>query len=229
LAPTSLHLEPARDSIVLVDVAQNQPVEIFERRIVERPIDATASTAANRSRTRDVWYLVRASSRAGWLLGRFIGLDVPAGIATYAQGINVVAWLVLKTVDDGGNKVPEYLVADRIGGGGADFSHIRVFTWWVKNHKYVTAYVESGLDGHFPITVAELRDSEYYAEVAPYFRLRLIDEGNHKYQRIYGLFDTITRSVGTVDGWDSNAMPPRIPKRGRLERQPQRQRHGTRR
>jgi hypothetical protein len=31
-------------------------------------------------------------------------------------------------------------------------------------------------------------------------------EGN-KYQKVYGLFDTITRSVGTVAGWESDAMP----------------------
>jgi hypothetical protein len=138
----------------------------------------------------------------------------------------VVAWLVLKTVDDGGNELPEYLVADRMG-SDADFSHIRVFTWWVKNHRYVTAYVESGLDGYFPIKVMQLRDPNHYAEPAPYFRLRLIDENNHKYQKVYGLFDTITRSIGTVDGWDSNAMPTRAPQKERVERQ--RPHHGTRR
>jgi Bacterial SH3 domain len=225
LAATSLRLEPARDSIVVLELPQNQPVEMFERRIVERPVDATTPTVKG-TRAHDVWYLVRSNSRAGWLLGRFIGLDVPAGIETYAQGINVVAWLVLKTVDDGGNQVPEYLVADRMGGGDADFSHIRVFTWWVKNHRYVTAYVENGLDGYFPIKVAQLRDPSHYAELAPYFRLRLIDQDSHRYQKVYGLFDTITRSVGTVEGWDSNAVPTRVPQKERVERQNPRHRTG---
>jgi hypothetical protein len=42
----------------------------------------------------------------------------------------------------------------------------------------------------------------------PYFRLRLIDDQGEKYQKVYGLFDTITRTVGTVPGWESDAMPP---------------------
>jgi Bacterial SH3 domain len=222
-AATSLHLEPARDSLVLVELAPNQPVDMFQRRLVERPVDAAAPTTTG-ARTRDVWYLVRAGSRAGWVLGRFVSLDVPAGIATYAQGINMVAWLVLKTVDDGGTNVPEYLVADRIGGGAADFNHIRVFTWWVKHHKYVTAYVESGLDGYFPMKVQQVRDPDYYTKLSPYFRLRLVDENSHRYQKVYGLFDTIVSDIGTVDGWDSDAMPAWVPRKERAELQHQRQR-----
>jgi hypothetical protein len=70
----------------------------------------------------------------------------------------------------------------------------------VKEHKYVTAFVESDLKGYFPIRVAEI-------EGVPYFRLRLMDDHGQKYQKVYGLFDTITRSVGTVPGWESDAMP----------------------
>ncbi len=221
LTGTSLHLEPARDSMVLVDLAQNQPLEMFERRRVERPADATESAAGGK-RGYDVWYLVRAGSRAGWLLGRFVNLDIPQGIATYAEGVNMVAWLVLKTVDDGGNNVPEYLVADRIASEDIDFNHIRVFTWWVKHHKYVTAYVESGLNGYFPITTKQLRDPNYYAQLSPYFRLRLVDENGHRYQKIYGLFDTIVKNVGTVDGWESDAMPALLPRKEREGRQNQR-------
>jgi len=225
LTGTSLHLEPTRDSIVLVDLAQNQHLEMFERRLVDRPADAHAPAATGKP-GRDVWYLVRAGSRAGWLLGRFVTLDIPPGIATYAEGINMVGWVVLKTVDDGGNSIPEYLVADRIG-GEADYNHIRIFTWWVKNHKYVTAYVESGLDGYFPIKVQEMRDTAYYAQPSPYFRLRLTDENGHRYQKIYGLFDTVAKNVGRVDGWESDAMPVPVSRKERLERQ--HQRHRTRR
>ncbi len=96
--------------------------------------------------------------------------------------------------------MPEYVAAGRMGTQEADFSHIRVFTWWGKNHHYVTAYVESGLNGYFPIRVAAVNG-------VPYFRLRLMDDQGQKYQKVYGLFDTITRTVGTVPGWDSDAMP----------------------
>jgi hypothetical protein len=129
----------------------------------------------------------------------------------YAQGTNVVAWLVLNTVVDGGQQVPQYLVADRIGTQEVDFNHIRVFTWWIKDHKYVTAYVESGLNGYFPMRGTSLAG-------VPYFRLRLIDQGGRKFQKVYGLFDTITRPLGTVDGWESDALPVRPAPRHRRRR-----------
>ena len=87
-----------------------------------------------------------------------------------------------------------------MGPGQCDFNHIRVFTWWAKHQKYVTAYVESNLNGYFPIRLATIAG-------VPHFRLRLIDEDGRKFQKIYGLFATITRPVGTVDGWESNDMP----------------------
>ena len=203
---TNLRLDPARDSIVLSELAENQPLEIFGRRVVDRsPLTNTA--ASGRPHARDVWYLVRANSRAGWVYGRLIDLDVPAAISPYAEGINMVGWIVIKTVNDGGKAVPEYLVADRVGSGDVDFNHIRVFTWWEKRQKYVTAYVEGNLSGYFPLTSKESTDTDFFAKPSPYFRLRLVDDEGRRYQKVYGLFDTIVHSVGTVDGWESTAMP----------------------
>lgn len=195
----NLRLEPSRESPALAQLEDSQKVEVFGRRLVERPQQPGQPAA---SVVREAWYLIRMQARAGWVLGRFVSLDVPEALSAYAQGTNTVAWLVLDTVDDGSQKVPQYLVADRLGTQEADFSHIRVFTWWLKNHHYVTAYVESGLVGYFPIRV--LRH-----EGVPYFRLRLVDEEGRKFQKVYGLFDTITRPLGTVDGWESDAMPTR--------------------
>ena len=193
----NLHLEPSRDAAQLAQLPQDLKVEVFGRRLVDRP---TPEGEPSASKVRDAWYLIRADARAGWVLGRFVTLDIPEKLATYAQGTNLVAWVVLKTVDDEGHQVPEYLTADRVGIQDADFSHIRVFTWEVKDHRYVTAYVESNLNGYFPIRVAEVKG-------IPYFRLRLIDDHGQKYQKVYGLFDTMTRRVGMVEGWDSDAMP----------------------
>ena len=218
---TNLHLEPSRDSIVLAELKQNQPLEIYTRRLVDRPVEPTSATGKS-PHPHDAWYLVRDNTRAGWVLGRFIDLDVPAGIALYAQGINMVGWQVLRTVRDGSNDMPEYLVADRMGNETVDFNHIRVFTWWVKNHKYVTAYVQSDLNGYFPIEVTQATDLHYYAQPSPYFRLRLIDEDGQRYQEVYGLFDTIVRPVGRVEGWDSEAMPEPPPKKEHHEEQTQR-------
>jgi len=194
----NLRLEPSRDAAQLAQLPQNLKVQIYGRRLLERPGSEGQPSAA---KVRDAWYLIRTDTRAGWVLGRFVALDIPPKLAPYAQASNLVAWVVLKTVDDEGQPLPEYLTAERLGTQEADFSHIRVFTWWLKNHEYVTAYVESNLNGYFPIRVAAING-------VPYFRLRLIDEQGQKYQKVYGLFDTITRAVGTVPGWESDAMPP---------------------
>lgn len=202
----NLHLYPLRDAPTLAEFSANQLLEVYGRRLVGRPPQPGSPAGAA---TRDVWYLVRGGGRAGWMLGRFVDLDPPKSLAAYAEGINMVAWLVLDTVSDGSQQVPQYLVADRIGTRDFDFNHIRVFTWWVKRHKYVTAYRESNLDGYFPITIT-------HAGTVPYFRLRLVDKTGHKYQKVYGLFDTIVRPTGTVNGWNSNAMPQaRASRRGR--------------
>ncbi|MGH9354126.1 MAG: hypothetical protein ACRD2G_18510 [Terriglobia bacterium] len=199
--PVNLHLDPARGALKLGALPVGRRVEVYGRRVVKRTANAGGASGPS---PKSVWYLITSSGRAGWVLGRFIDLDVPSGIAGYAQGINMVAWLPLDTVSDGGREVPQYLAADRIGGEDFDFNHIRVFTWWVKHHKYVTAYVESGLDGYFPIVVTHLGS-------VPYFRLHLMDGDGHKVQKVYGLFDTIVRPVGIVDGWTSDAMPAPSP------------------
>jgi hypothetical protein len=158
---------------------------------------------------REAWYLVRVNSRvalaagAGWVLGRFVELDIPEALSPYAQGTNLVAWVVLNTVEDSRQQVPQYLAADRVGTQELDFNHLRVFTWWVKKHCYATAYVESNLNGYFPIRVV-------HHDGVPYFRLRLMDESGRKFQKVYGMFGTATRPVGIVDGWESDAMPAQL-------------------
>jgi hypothetical protein len=193
----NVHLTASRVAVTVGQLSPEQRVEIYSRTLAERPASPGGTSGKV---SRDVWYLVRGGSSAGWVLGDFVNLDVPQGLADYAQGINMVAWMPLDTVDDSGQQIPQYLAADRIGSRSVDFNHIRVFTWWVKHHKYVTAYVESHVDGYFPITVS-------HSANVPYFRLRLVDDEGHRYQKVYGLFDTIVRPIGTVDGWSSNALP----------------------
>jgi hypothetical protein len=211
----NVHLSPSRDGVTVGQFSTDERVEVYDRKLLERsPLPEDRSEKA----TRDVWYLVRGGNCAGWVLGDFVSLDVPPGLAQYAQGINLVAWIPLDTVNDGGQQVPQYLAADRIGRRDVDFNHIRVFTWWVKHHKYVTAYVESGVTGYFPLEVTHLGS-------IPYFRLRLVDDEGHRYQKVYGLFDTIVRPMGTVDGWISNDMPaPRVSRANRRRRRFRRQR-----
>ena len=194
----NLRVEPARDAVQLVQLPANQRVEVFGRRMMERPPQAGVPPSAEPA--RDAWYLVRAGQKAGWVLGRLVSLDVPEAISHYAQSTNLVAWVVLNTVEDNGRQMPQYIVADRAGTPDCDFTHIRIFTWWVKRQEYVTAYVEGNLYGYFPIRVSQVDGNSH-------FRLRLVDKKGRKFQRVYRMFDTIARPLGTVDGWESQAMP----------------------
>ncbi|MCL5670213.1 MAG: hypothetical protein M1423_02790 [Acidobacteria bacterium] len=194
----NIHIEPERHAPNLGMLTEGQTLKVFDRRVVERKAEGggTKRTAA----AVDVWYLVEANSRAGWVLGRLITLDIPQGISQYATDYNIVAWFVLNTVRDGDTNVPQYLAADREGTVEFDFTHIRVFTWSVSSHHYVTSFVKGGLRGSFPIQVEHLNG-------VPYFRLRLVNREGDKYQSVYGLFNTIVRPMGTVEGWESKAMP----------------------
>lgn len=199
----NLHLDPGRGAPELGLLSMGQSVDMYDRRMVARNTAGSAGRqTTSAAPVQDAWYLVRSGSRAGWVLGRMITLDIPQGISQYAANYNTVAWFVLDTVRDGDSEVPQYLVADREGTVDFDFTHIRVFTWSRKAHHYVTSFVQSGLRGVFPIRV------EHVGKI-PYFRLRLVDAKGNKIQRIYGLFNTYVRSIGTVEGWESNAMPKR--------------------
>jgi hypothetical protein len=206
----NLHIEPSRKAAVVAQLKPEQELEVFDRRMVERPREtSTPDVPETPSNPIEAWYLVRSGSRAGWILGHLVELDIPKSISAYSQDVNLVAWLVLDTVDDDGHQVPQYLVADRAGTEASDYSHIRVLTWWKKKQTYAIAYREGDLQGYFPILVS-------HQGSVPYFRLRLVDSKGAKCQKVYALFDTITRVVGTVDGWASDAMPERPASKHRI-------------
>ena len=199
----NVHIQPSRKAAVVAQMKPNQVLEVFSRRRVERPRETgTPDVPSIPSNPVETWYLVRTGSRVGWILGHLVQLDIPKSISAYAQDVNLVAWLVLDTVDDNGQQVPQYLVADRAGPETYDYSHIRVLTWWKRKQTYAIAYREGDLQGCFPILVT-------HEGSVPSFRLRLVDDKGAKYQKVYALYDTITRVIGTVDGWQSDAMPER--------------------
>ncbi len=199
----NLHLEPGRDAPELGLLSMGQSLDVYDRRMVARKTPGNEGGQGSAAApVRDAWYLVRCGSRAGWVLGRMVSLDIPQAISQYAADYNTVAWFVLDTVRDRDANVPQYLVADREGTVDFDFTHIRVFTWSLRANHYVTSYVQSGLRGVFPIRV------EHIGKI-PYFRLRLVDAKGNKFQAVYGLFNTIVRPIGRVEGWESNAMPER--------------------
>ena len=127
---------------------------------------------------------------AGWVLARFIELDLPGAVKDYASSadMRVVAWFELNRVPDGsGGEAPQYLVAASHGGEGqaCDFTMLRVYTWGKARKRYETAYAESNLCGRLPIHVSsEMK--------GPQFQFSAADRGA---DRTYVMQQTAVRRV----------------------------------
>lgn len=191
----NVHIHPSRMADVVTQVDPEQGLEIFGRRLVQHSFDGNPpEIMAVSTHPLEAWYLVREGSHAGWILGHRVQLTIPKTISAYAQDANLVAWLTLDTIRDNGRAVPQYVVADRTGTETCDFTKILVLTWWKRKQTYAVAFHQEGLQGYFPIVVT-------HQGSIPYFHLRLMGSDGGRYQMIYGLFDTLTRLIGTADTW----------------------------
>lgn len=128
---------------------------------------------------------------AGWVLARFVELDLPDAVKDYASSadLHVVAWFELNRVPDGtGGEAPQYLVAGSHGGegGACDFTMLRVYTWSTARKRYETAYVESDLCGHLPIRTSS-------GAKGPEFQFPDVNEGGA--DRKYVMYQTSVRRV----------------------------------
>ncbi len=128
---------------------------------------------------------------AGWVLARFIELDLPDPVKDYASSadLHVVAWFELDRVPDGsGGETPQYLVAGSHGGEGGpcDFTMLRVYTWGMSRKRYETAFVESNLCGKLPIQISS-------GAKGPEFQFPDVDEGGA--DRKYVMSQTSVRRV----------------------------------
>jgi hypothetical protein len=137
---------------------------------------------------------------AGWVLARFVELDLPGPVRDLASsaGLHVVAWFELNRVPDGsGGEAPQYLVAGSHGGegGACDFTMLRVYTWGAVRKRYETAYVESDLCGSLPIRTST-------GAKGPEFQFSDVDEGGAA--RTYVMQNTAVRRVK-----DATTRPPR--------------------
>jgi hypothetical protein len=166
---SNLHIDPARDSPRIRQLDKDIPVDLYERRAVDVPVPASASVVqtgdgAPPEVKKEDWWLVRAHAEtskegltlSGWLLGRFVDLDVPEPLPDYASaaGMRIVSWYALNhVVDESGGARVQYLVLGTRGGEGqpCDFRLIRVFTWGKQRSRYETAFVESDLCGKLPL------------------------------------------------------------------------------
>jgi hypothetical protein len=172
---SNLHLVPGRETARVRQLKKDVPLELFERQAIALPENPTQPAAASpESDTADDsaapplngpkkedWWLVRAqvddkSSVSGWLLGRFVDLDVPEPLPDYASSANmrIVAWFELNRVPDAGGQLkPQYLVAGTSGpeGQACDFTELRVYTWAKDKAQYETAFVQSDACGKLPL------------------------------------------------------------------------------
>ncbi len=199
---TNLHIGPGRGAVRIRQLGKLVPVELFERRPMDVPAAVTEAIAQNvpvskaaEARKED-WWLVRAelpdhSTASGWVLGRFIQIDLPEALYDYASSADMhpVAWFELDRVPDGqGATKPQYLMVGTHGPEGqpCDFTMLRVYTWSRKHQQYETAFVDSGVCGTLPVEIKSVAADEVN------FSFKSLNNGTAT-QAVYRLDDTIVR------------------------------------
>jgi len=216
---TNLRVEPGRTEPRLYQFGRNVPLEIVGRATADwvQVTDEKDSGNEPQETKKEDWFLVRgvatrppgeSSSRgaetntttqpgdqtvpiAGWVIARFVELDLPDAIREGAASANIrpLAWFELNHVPDPSGDKPQFLVAASRGPEGqvCDFTALRVYTWYVKKSRYETAFIENDLCGQLPIRIGKGPKDE------PEFRFRVMD-GN-KEERVYRLLQTVVRRV----------------------------------
>lgn len=213
---SNLHLDAGRDVARTRQLSRDVPLDLLARQSVDIPaVNRAGTDHANTDRAntdedsspsepaqakKEDWWLVRAHPPAeapfsGWILGRFIELDVPAPLPDYASsaGTRIVAWFDLNHAkDSSGNPKTQYLLLGAKGpeGQACDFSSVRVYTWGVQRNRYETAFVDSGVCGKLPVELT--RSTTSAGDVTFSF-----DDLSHgaPIKRTYRMHQTIVRRV----------------------------------
>ena len=206
----NLHLDPGRDTPRLKQLNKSVPVEVLQRRVEAVTSAAPANgegddaAAPPSDAKKEDWWLVRTTAAdqtaaTGWVLGRFLDLDVPQPLPDYAASANmrIVAWFELNRVPDAsGASRPEYLVVGTHGPEGqpCDFTIIRVFTWGAQRDRYETAFVDSNFCGKLPVKVVRTPATEGDLTFS------FAEPGNATGKdRLYHMHQTIVRRVKDKD------------------------------
>ncbi len=212
---SNLHIEPGRETPRLRQLGKGIPVELFQRQPVDVPAPSAkakttvvssaapsddADPAAPPTVRKEDWWLARAKLAdgtmvSGWILGRFVGLNVPAPLPDYASsaGLRVTAWFELNRVPDSqGEPKPQYLLVGTKGPEGqpCDFTQARVFTWGKMKERYETAFVASDLCGKLPIKITHLGGPSG----DPGFTFQDLSDGSAA-PRVYQMRQTVVRRV----------------------------------
>jgi hypothetical protein len=152
------------------------------------PGDATVARAAETTTTQPGDQSVPI---AGWVLARFLELDLPDAMRDETNSANIrpIAWFELNRVSDPSGDKIQYLVAGTKGpeGQACDFTTTRVYTWNLRKERYETAFIENDLCGHLPVLVGKSPKGE------PEFRFYEMD-GAHQ-ERVYRLMQTVVRRI----------------------------------
>jgi len=216
---TNLRAEPGRTEPRLYQFGRGTEVEVFGRAVADwvQVTDEKEVASDSEPQKKEDWYLVQGVATrppgegvvrnsavttttqpgdqtipiAGWVVARFISLDLPDPVreGTSAANVRAIAWFELNRVTDAEGAHPQYLVAGTRSGEGApcDFTTLRVFTWNPKKTRYETAYIENDLCGTLPIQLGQSATGE------PEFRFHVMERD--KPERVYRLIQTVVRRI----------------------------------
>ena len=215
---TNLRVAPGRTQARLYQFGRGVPVEIVGRAAadwVQVPDEKDLSNEPPETKKED-WFLIRGLATrppgestaraaettttqpgdqtlpiAGWVIARFIELDLPDPVRDGASSSNIrpIAWFELNRVGDASGGKPQYLLAAARGSEGqpCDFTTLRVYTWNLRKERYETAFIENDVCGELPVQIGKSPKGD------PEFRFHEMD-GN-KEERIYRLMQTIVRRI----------------------------------
>ena len=215
---TNLRVEPGRTEPRLYQFGRDVPVEVVGRSVADwvQVTDEKENGNEPEETRKEDWFLVRGvatrppgepSARnvettttapgdqtvpvAGWVVARFVELDLPDAVREGAASANVrpIAWFELNRVPDPSGDKRQYLVAAARGPEGqvCDFTALRVYTWYAKRSRYETAFIANNLCGQLPIRVSKGPKGE------PEFRFRVMD--GKKEEQVYRLIQTVVRRI----------------------------------
>jgi len=215
---TNLRVEPGRSQARLYQFGRGVPVEIVGRAVADwaQVTDEKESSNEPQGTKKEDWFLIRGLATrppgdstaraaettttapgdqtlpiAGWVIARFIELDLPDAVrdGTASANIRPIAWFELNRISDPAGDKTQYLVAAARGPEGqpCDFTTLRVYTWNLKKERYETAFIENDLCGQLPIHVGKSPKGD------PEFRFQEMD-GN-KEERVYRLIQTVVRRI----------------------------------
>jgi hypothetical protein len=232
---TNLRVQPGRTESRLYQFGRGVPLEIVGRAVSDwvQVSDEKEPSGEPEQTKKEDWFLVRGLATrppgettargaesattqpgdqttpiAGWIIARFVELDLPDAVRDGASSANVrpVAWFELNRAPDPAGDKPQYLLAAARGSEGqpCDFTNLRVYTWNLRKTRYETAFIENDLCGKMPIRIAHGPKNE------PEFRFHVMDGDQDEH--VYRLMQTVVRRVREDGGVAAKKTAPKSAK-----------------